>query len=174
MEGPFADARDMPAGQYVTLSVTDSGSGMPQHVIDRAFDPFFTTKPQGQGTGLGLSMIYGFCKQSGGQVRIHSREGMGTTVTMYLPRQFGELVADVRRQHAEGSRATAGETVLVVDDEPVVRMLIVEVLEDLGYGAIEAVDGVSGLRQIVFRRPSSRSPLPLARPTSSTGATTSC
>ena len=148
VDGPFADARDMPPGLYVTLAVTDTGSGMPQHVIDRAFDPFFTTKPLGEGTGLGLSMIYGFAKQSGGQARIHSREGMGTTVTLYLPRHFGDL--DVRSERLEtlGSRAEAGETVLVVDDEPVVRMLIVEVLQDLGYGAIEAVDGISGLRQV--------------------------
>ncbi len=148
VEGPFADARDMPSGQYVTLAVTDTGTGMPQNVIDRAFDPFFTTKPLGEGTGLGLSMIYGFAKQSGGQVRIHSKEGMGTTVTLYLPRHFGDLDMRAASGDATGSRAEAGETVLVVDDEPVVRMLIVEVLQDLGYGAIEAVDGVSGLRQI--------------------------
>ena len=148
VEGPFADARDMPPGQYVTLAVTDTGTGMPQHVIDRAFDPFFTTKPLGEGTGLGLSMIYGFAKQSGGQVRIHSKEGMGTTVTLYLPRHFGDLDTQAVRGETTGSRAEVGETVLVVDDEPVVRMLIVEVLQDLGYSAIEAVDGVSGLRQI--------------------------
>ncbi len=148
VEGPFADARDMPAGPYVTLAVTDSGSGMPQDVIDRAFDPFFTTKPLGEGTGLGLSMIYGFCKQSGGQVRIHSKEGMGTTVTIYLPRHFGKLDLDVAMPNTPGSRAEAGETVLVVDDEPVVRMLIVEVLQELGYGTIEAVDGISALRQV--------------------------
>jgi PAS domain S-box-containing protein len=146
LEAWQAAARDMPPGQYVSLSVTDTGTGMPPDVAERAFDPFFTTKPIGQGTGLGLSMIYGFVRQSGGQVRIHSEVSRGTTVRLYLPRHLGvaELV------HAESSadaalRAELGETVLVVDDEASVRMLVVEVLRDLGYSAIEAVDGLSGL-----------------------------
>ena len=144
----FAGERDMPEGPYVTLAVTDTGTGMPPDVIARAFDPFFTTKPLGEGTGLGLSMIYGFSKQSGGQVRIHSKEGIGTTITVYLPRHAGLVTAKPLDEVAGEARAEAGETVLVVDDEPVVRGLIVEVLRDLGYGAVEAVDGASALRQI--------------------------
>jgi CheY-like chemotaxis protein len=116
-------------------------------VIARAFDPFFTTKPTGQGTGLGLSMIYGFARQSGGQVRIYSEEAVGTTVRIYLPRHRGEADEEQPRASlAEAPRAEAGETVLVVDDEPSVRMLVTEVLEELGYAAIEAADGVSGLK----------------------------
>ena len=144
----FAGERDMPEGPYVTLAVTDTGTGMPPEVIARAFDPFFTTKPLGEGTGLGLSMIYGFAKQSGGQVRIHSKEGIGTTVTVYLPRYAGVVAAKPLEEVAGEVRAEAGETVLVVDDEPIVRGLIVEVLQELGYGAIEASDGVSAMREI--------------------------
>ncbi len=143
-----AGERELPAGAYVTLCVSDNGTGMPPEVAARAFDPFFTTKPIGQGTGLGLSMIYGFARQSGGQVRIHSVPGRGTTVCLYLPRQAGEPDA----AEAEGDRpgvpprAGHGETVLVVDDEATVRMLVAEVLEDLGYRTIEAADGAAGLR----------------------------
>jgi PAS domain S-box-containing protein len=141
-----ARARDMPPGQYVSLSVTDTGTGMTPEVMERAFDPFFTTKPIGQGTGLGLSMIYGFVRQSGGQVRIQSRVGHGTTVRLYLPRHLAEVEpAEDEAGMAAAPRAEPGETVLVVDDEPTVRMLVTEVLQDLGYGAIEAVDGPAGL-----------------------------
>ena len=145
LDARSASLRDIPAGSYVTLSVSDNGSGMPPEVAARAFDPFYTTKPIGQGTGLGLSMIYGFTRQSGGQVRIHSEVGQGTTVRLYLPRHVGELDrvdADAARTLP---RAQAGETVLVVDDEPSVRMLVTDVLEDLGYAALEAGDGASGL-----------------------------
>ncbi|MFT8243298.1 PAS domain S-box protein [Roseomonas sp. BN140053] len=142
-----ARARDMPPGQYVAVSVSDTGSGMPPEVVARAFDPFFTTKPIGQGTGLGLSMIYGFAKQSGGQVRIHSAPGMGTTVRILLPRHRGAAEAEeAPAELAAAPRAEQGETVLVVDDEPTVRMLVTEVLEELGYAAIEAADGAGGLR----------------------------
>jgi signal transduction histidine kinase/CheY-like chemotaxis protein len=139
--------RDLPAGQYVSLCVSDTGPGMPPDVIARAFDPFFTTKPPGQGTGLGLSMIYGFVRQSGGQARIYSEQGQGTMVCLYLPRHLGETEGAERLPDlAEAPRAERGETVLVVDDEPAVRMLVTEVLEDLGYVAIEAADGPSGLK----------------------------
>ena len=144
----FAKPRDMPPGEYVTVAVTDTGSGMTPEVVARAFDPFFTTKPLGVGTGLGLSMIYGFAKQSGGQVRIHSQEGIGTTVSIYLPRHCGETADETAATDVGMPRAQAGETVLVVDDEALVRLLITEVLQDLGYSAIEAVDGASGLRQV--------------------------
>ena len=138
---------DIPEGQYLSLCVTDTGTGMPPAVIARAFDPFFTTKPLGQGTGLGLSMIHGFAKQSGGQVRIYSEVGDGTTVCLYLPRHYGDVdVDDVELTLREVARAEQGETVLIVDDEPSVRMLVTEVLEDLGYTAIEAADSVAGLK----------------------------
>jgi PAS domain S-box-containing protein len=142
-----ARERDLPPGQYVSLCVSDSGTGMAPEVIARAFDPFFTTKPIGQGTGLGLSMIYGFVRQSGGQVRIYSEIGQGTMVCLYLPRHLGETAQDDDHTDAVAPpRAEQGETVLIVDDEPTVRMLMTEVLEDLGYRAIEAADGAAGLK----------------------------
>ncbi|WP_246696986.1 GAF domain-containing protein [Methylobacterium planeticum] len=142
-----AQERDLPRGRYLSLCVTDTGTGMTPEVIARAFDPFFTTKPIGQGTGLGLSMIYGFVRQSGGQVRIYSEVGQGTTMCLYLPRYDGTAEGDVvLPDFADAPRAEQGETVLIVDDEPSVRMLVTEVLEDLGYTAIEAADGPSGLK----------------------------
>ncbi|MEN3237720.1 PAS domain S-box protein [Methylobacterium ajmalii] len=142
-----ARKHDIPPGQYLSLCITDTGTGMSPEVIAKAFDPFFTTKPIGQGTGLGLSMIYGFAKQSGGQVRIYSEVGEGTTVCIYLPRHHGAVDGDdTLAGLGEVRRAEQGETVLVVDDEPTVRMLVAEVLEDLGYTAIEAADSASGLK----------------------------
>jgi PAS domain S-box-containing protein len=143
----MARERDMEPGQFLSLCVTDTGTGMTPEVAERAFDPFFTTKPIGQGTGLGLSMIYGFVRQSGGQVRIYSEPGMGTTMCLYLPRHHEEeAAAEAVAAPATAPRAEQGETVLVVDDEPTVRMLVTEVLEDLGYAAIEAADGAAGLQ----------------------------
>ncbi|WP_161993712.1 response regulator [Muricoccus nepalensis] len=135
-------------GQYVAVSVTDTGTGMPPEVVARAFDPFFTTKPLGQGTGLGLSMVYGFAQQSNGYVRIYSEAGEGTTVRLYLPRST-EAAADPEALGG-GPAATApeGGTVLVVDDEAVVRMLVGEVLRDLGYGVVEAKDGAQAIRAL--------------------------
>ena len=142
-----AQERDLPPGQYITLCVTDTGTGMSPEVVARAFDPFFTTKPLGQGTGLGLSMIHGFVRQSGGQVRIYSELGLGTTVCLYLPRHHSAAdEAGSLPELAEAPRAGQGETVLIVDDEATVRMLVTEVLEDLGYAAIEAADGASGFK----------------------------
>ena len=142
-----ARERDLDPGQYLSLCVSDTGTGMAPEVLARAFDPFFTTKPLGEGTGLGLSMIYGFAQQSGGQVRIYSEIGQGTTVCIYLPRHYGEAEeAGPFYPSGEAPRAGPGETVLVVDDEPTVRMLVTEVLEDLGYTAIEAADSVAGLK----------------------------
>jgi CheY-like chemotaxis protein len=116
-------------------------------VIARAFDPFFTTKPIGQGTGLGLSMVYGFARQSGGHVRIYSEPGHGTMVCIYLPRNHAAAEeAEPHDATPQPTRALQGETVLVVDDEPTVRMLVTETLQDLGYQAIEAGDGPAGLR----------------------------
>jgi PAS domain S-box-containing protein len=147
MDERVAAERGLEPGQYVSLCVSDTGTGMPPSVIAKAFDPFFTTKPIGEGTGLGLSMIYGFAKQSGGSVAIYSELGQGTTVCIYLPRHFGEAERDGLELSKDPTpRAEAGETVLIVDDEPTVRMLVTEVLTDLGYTAIEAVDGPTGLK----------------------------
>jgi len=144
-----ARERDLPPGQYLSLCVTDTGTGMPPDVIARAFDPFFTTKPIGQGTGLGLSMVYGFVRQSGGQVRIYSEVGHGSTLCLYLPRHYGNAAESVAADvPATSVPARSGKTVLVVDDEPSVRMLVTEVLEELGYISVEASDGPAGLRML--------------------------
>ena len=141
-----ASERDIQAGQYISLSVTDTGVGMTPEIMARAFEPFFTTKPLGAGTGLGLSMIYGFVRQSGGQVRIYSEVGRGTTVAIYLPRFIGEAAAAADEPKlTDAPRAKPGETVLVVDDEELVRDLVLEVLNDLGYASLRAEDGASGL-----------------------------
>jgi PAS domain S-box-containing protein len=148
-----ARTRDLAAGQYISLCVSDNGTGMSAEVISRAFDPFFTTKPLGEGTGLGLSMVYGFARQSGGQTRIYSEEGKGTMVCMYLPRcadPTQEAVKEV--EIAELEHTVLGETVLVVDDEQTVRMLITDVLEELGYTAIDAGDGKAGLQILESKR----------------------
>jgi PAS domain S-box-containing protein len=142
-----AAQQDMKPGRYVTICVSDTGTGMPADILAQVFDPFFTTKPIGEGTGLGLSMVYGFAKQSEGHVRIDSEVDQGTTVRIYLPSHEGELPdAIVEPPLSQSHRAEAGETVLVVEDESVVRSLILEVLADLGYQALEAVDGPSGLK----------------------------
>ncbi|PMX03233.1 hybrid sensor histidine kinase/response regulator [Pseudomonas sp. FW215-R2] len=127
-------------GDYVVLSVTDNGCGMPESVINRAFDPFFTTKPIGQGTGLGLSMIYGFSKQSGGHVSIDSKIDQGTTVKLYLPRFQGESLPHAPADTEQAPNAVEGETVLIVEDDPAVRVLVSAVLSELGYGFVEASD----------------------------------
>jgi CheY-like chemotaxis protein len=119
---------------------------MTPEVISRAFDPFFTTKPLGAGTGLGLSMIYGFVRQSGGQVRIDSEVGRGTTVCLYLPRHESEAAEADRVPDPQRSPAGGGETVMVIDDEPTVRMLIIDLLKDQGYRVLEARDGPAGLK----------------------------
>ncbi|MCJ2058576.1 ATP-binding protein [Methylobacterium sp. J-048] len=147
LDARAARRQDLPAGQYLVLRVTDTGTGMAPEIVGKVFEPFFTTKPIGQGTGLGLSMIYGFAQQSGGQVRIASELGQGTTVCLYLPRHRGAaLEEDPHAAPGAPARAAPGETVLVVDDEPTVRMLVTEVLEDLGYTAIEAADSTAGLK----------------------------
>jgi signal transduction histidine kinase/ActR/RegA family two-component response regulator len=127
-------------GDYVELSVSDTGCGIPESVMGRVFDPFFTTKPIGQGTGLGLSMIYGFARQSGGHVTIHSEVEKGTTVSLFLPRFVGEMVVTEAVNPALLPFADAGETVLIVEDDPAVRVLVCAVLKELGYAYVEAVD----------------------------------
>ena len=128
-----------------SLCVTDTGTGMTPEVMNRAFDPFFTTKPLGEGTGLGLSMVYGFARQSGGQVRIYSEVGKGTTMCLYLPRSLGSP-GDTEPATVYSAIPGEGEVVLVVDDEPTIRLLVTEVLEEGGYATIEAHDGASALR----------------------------
>lgn len=127
------------AGEYVRLSVTDTGEGMSPEVIDKAFDPFFTTKPIGQGTGLGLSMIYGFVRQSGGHVELASAVGEGTTVAVFLPRN-PDPVTTAHPMAVQTTPLGQGETVLIVEDDPAVRLLVVDVLEELGYSTLEASD----------------------------------
>ena len=144
--------RNLDPGQYISICVTDTGTGMADDVVSRAFDPFFTTKPMGEGTGLGLSMIYGFARQSGGQVRIYTELGTGTTMCIYLPRHMtsaeAEPAPDAASQAPAQIEPTHSGCVLVVDDEPTVRMLVVEVAEDLGYSVLEAFDGPSAMRLI--------------------------
>jgi PAS domain S-box-containing protein len=146
IEGVIADSPALSPGDYICISVTDTGAGMSAEVAARAFDPFFTTKPIGQGTGLGLSMIYGFARQSDGHVTIDSKLGRGTSVRLYLPRHQGEIAAQFASAATAAEHAATGETVLVVEDEPVVRAVIVEMLGEQGYQTLEAVDGPSGLR----------------------------
>ena len=138
--------RDAPAGEYVAIRVTDTGAGMAPDVMARAFDPFFTTKPIGQGTGLGLSMIYGFVKQSGGQVGLASDPGQGTAVELCLPRHRSAAVPERDAVPVGAGGGAASGTVLLVDDEPSVRMLLAETLGALGLAVIEAADGAEGLR----------------------------
>lgn len=147
-----ARERDLDAGQYISICVTDTGTGMSEDVVAHAFEPFFTTKPMGEGTGLGLSMIYGFARQSGGQVRIYTEIGLGTTMCIYLPRHipdgnavdFGTLGEQTILNSLRYSSG-AGR-VMVVDDEPTVRMLVVEVAQELGYEVVEAIDGPGAMR----------------------------
>jgi PAS domain S-box-containing protein len=134
---------DVSAGQYVMLAVTDTGTGMSPEVMERAFDPFFSTKPEGRGTGLGLSMAYGFVKQSGGHIRLYSEIGEGTTVRIYLPRSTGTAVESEPRigrslRHGE-------ETILVVEDDLQVQSTVVELLTGLGYSVLKANDAEQAL-----------------------------
>jgi len=131
-------------GQYVLISVTDTGVGMDEKVLARVFEPFFTTKEEGKGSGLGLSQVYGFVKQSGGHVKLYSERGRGTTVKLYLPRFYGDLHDPVLHNFSSAPVA-AGETVLVVEDDRDVRAFAVTALQELGYHVIESVDGPSAI-----------------------------
>ncbi|MEO7072656.1 MAG: PAS domain S-box protein [Rhodanobacter sp.] len=138
---------DVAPGEYISIDVIDTGVGMPPEVLERAFDPFFTTKQPGRGTGLGLSMVYGFAHQSNGHCEIHSRPGEGTTVRIYLPRHEAAVIdvpsvpAKAPPEHVRGH----DEQILVVEDEPIVRNIVVEVLHQLGYQTLEAADAEAGL-----------------------------
>ena len=143
---------DLPAGEYVAIRVADNGAGMSEEVRRRAFEPFFTTKGVGQGTGLGLSQVYGFSRQSGGRVAITSAPGAGTTVHLFLPRVYSE-VEDIDHAILEAPTASPGEeTILVVEDDPQVRAVTVEALADLGYKVIEAEDSHVALELIADAR----------------------
>jgi PAS domain S-box-containing protein len=148
IDGIDADTPALLPGDYIRIDVTDTGTGMSPEVAARAFDPFFTTKPIGQGTGLGLSMIYGFARQSNGHVLIDSKQGVGTSVRLYLPRHHGDAAEERASSAVADEHIATGETVLVVEDEPVVRGVIVEMLHDQGYRVLEATDGPSGLRML--------------------------
>jgi PAS domain S-box-containing protein len=139
-------------GQYISISVSDTGSGMSEAVVAQAFEPFFTTKPVGQGTGLGLSQVYGFVKQSGGHVRIYSEVGQGTTIKVYLPRLLRNQQPERREEQPLVLEGTLAETILVTEDDPDVRTYSVEALQELGYRVLEAPDGPSSM-QILERNP---------------------
>ena len=152
--GGGARGRTVTPGPYICIAVRDTGTGMTPDIASRAFDPFFTTKPTGQGTGLGLSMVYGFARQSEGIAKIESAIGEGTTVKIYLPRHAGATTADEPAPDQLGEHpAQDGEVVLVVEDDSIVRGLIVEVLDELGYRALEAADGPAALAILDSARP---------------------
>src|SRR3712207_6648247 len=146
-------AEPVPAGQYVLVAVSDTGTGMDKATMDKVFEPFFTTKEAGKGTGLGLSQVYGFVRQSNGYVRIYSELGEGTTIKIYLPRLIGsdETPAEMPTKSPAMVRGS-GETILVVEDEPDLRAYAVEALCDLGYRVLEAADGREAL-EIVHKHP---------------------
>ena len=141
---------EIPAGQYVLIAVTDEGVGMLGDVIEKAFDPFFTTKGVGQGTGLGLSQVHGFVKQSGGHIKIYSEIGHGTTVKIYLPRHHGEVQGPgaVRSPFGTSPRGRKEEIILVLEDDSRVRSVVVESLRELGYSVLHADHGTAALRML--------------------------
>ncbi len=153
LDETYAEGHDgVTPGQYVMIAVTDTGSGMTEEVAARAFEPFFTTKPVGQGTGLGLSQVYGFVKQTGGHVKIYAEPGHGTTIKVYLPRFYGPAdVAPAPAGSLAGIGAAAGEVILVVEDEDRVRQVSVATLTDLGYVVLAAASGAEGLRLLDSR-----------------------
>ena len=140
---PFGAADAVPAGDYVMLAVSDTGSGMSAAVLEKAFEPFFTTKPQGEGTGLGLSMAYGFVRQSGGTIRIYSEVGVGTTIRIYLPRSL--QAREPLPELLTGPVAGGSETILVAEDDPDVQSTVVDILSTLGYRVLKANDGEGAL-----------------------------
>jgi PAS domain S-box-containing protein len=144
LDGPYAQRHpEVVPGQYVLLAVSDTGSGMTQEVMERAFEPFFTTKPEGRGTGLGLSMVYGFVRQSGGHIKIYSEVGHGTTIRIYLPRS---LQAEAQLpENLTGPIEGGRETLLVVEDDEEVRATVVDLLTELGYRVLKAAEPQSAL-----------------------------
>jgi CheY-like chemotaxis protein len=152
LDEPYARDAEIAPGQYVGVFVSDTGTGMPSDAITKAFDPFFTTKEPGRGSGLGLSQVYGFIRQSGGHVKIYSEIGVGTTVKLYLPRDVNAATtAEVGRTAPETPRGH-GETILVVEDDTNVRAFTVEILLELGYKVLPAPDAANGLRLLDAHR----------------------
>jgi signal transduction histidine kinase len=146
IDASAAKQHGLEEGQYVTVCVSDTGVGIDKDTLEKVFEPFFTTKPLGEGTGLGLSMVYGFARQSHGHVRIYSEVGQGTMVCLYVPRHFGEVEKEEARVLVDAPPLGSGDkSVLVIDDEPVIRMLVVDALEEMGFDCAEAGDGPEGL-----------------------------
>jgi CheY-like chemotaxis protein len=138
-------AAGLEPGEYVIMRVSDTGTGMPKEVLDRVFDPFFTTKPKGVGTGLGLSVAYGYAKQSRGHLQIEREVGAGTTVNLYLPRSHDKVTNQELAASAEFASQGVGDTVLVLEDDVDVRMTLVDLLRELGYQTLAAIDGKSAV-----------------------------
>jgi signal transduction histidine kinase len=154
LDQQYADRNtEITPGDYVAIAVSDTGTGMSPEVAAQAFEPFFTTKKVGRGTGLGLSMIYGFVKQSGGHIKIYSEEGHGTTVRMYLPRCKEDSAAPMATVDTDHEHRAGGRIILVVEDQAEVRSVVVKQLAELGYMTIEAVDGPSALAIIATDQP---------------------
>jgi len=152
-EGYAARFVDLAPGDYTMVAVSDTGTGMPPDVVAQAFDPFFTTKPIGQGTGLGLSMVYGFIKQSNGHARIRSTPGLGTSVRLYVPRHVGAAAEDHAAVPPSTGASAAGGCILVVEDDPMVRDIVVQVLRDEAYTVLQAVDAAAALPTIESTTP---------------------
>ena len=146
LDEDYAAQEDVPAGQYVGIFVSDTGIGMTAETAARAFEPFFTTKGEGRGTGLGLSQVFGFIKQSNGHVKIYSEPGAGTTIKIYLPRHFTTARPGEVEEVAQPALPGGGETILVVDDDIEVRNYTIEMLRELGYVVVDASDGAAGLQ----------------------------
>ena len=143
-----AQALDVTPGRYVMVAVSDTGTGMDQQTLDQAFEPFFTTKDSGKGSGLGLSMVYGFARQSQGYIRIYSEPGEGTTVKLYLPRADGDRASNPKPVEREAQKTGGSETILVVEDNELVRQLVEKMLASLGYEVVSASDGNEALSLI--------------------------
>jgi len=139
---------DLTVGKYVALSVTDTGMGIPAHVVDRVFEPFFTTKEAGKGSGLGLSMVYGYMKQSGGSVKIYSEAGLGTTVSLHFPIGVHGADADTVPMSSQASTPRGNERVLIVEDSPQIRKIAVQIVGALGYEVEEAADAETALAML--------------------------
>jgi CheY-like chemotaxis protein len=144
---------ELPPGQYVAICVTDTGTGMSEETLGRAFEPFYTTKEPGQGTGLGLSQVYGFVKQSGGHVKIYSEPGQGTTIKIYLPRYHGNAVAAEEEPDATVAEGDTTETILVVEDDADLRTYITDVLRDLNYRVLSASSAQAALTILLQDQP---------------------
>ncbi len=151
--GDALEMSGLAPGDYVVMRVKDTGVGMAPDIRKRVFEPFFTTKPMGQGTGLGLSMVYGYARQARGHVHIDSAEGEGTTVSLFMPRYRGHASVERTSERAALPQSASGETVLVVEDDAAVRLMVVEVLRDLGYTAIEAADDKTAIPVLEFDQP---------------------